>query len=163
MTTKLFFSIVFLCIGTLLQEFFLPHIALFQVSPDIMTIFIVFIAITVDQKRSTSFGFAAGILTGIFSGNMGLNMLARTIEGFIAGYFHIPEESHATSRQKTRRFYMAILAACFCGNAVMSAGYNPLGLTPAYRIIVLGFLESLFTLMLALILNWLFLRKSFAD
>ncbi|TLU82487.1 MAG: rod shape-determining protein MreD [Chlorobium sp.] len=163
MTTKLFFSIVLLCIGTFLQEFFLSHLALFQVSPDIMTIFIVFIAITVDQKSSTSFGFAAGILTGIFSGNMGLNMLARTIEGFIAGYFHIPEESHATARQKTRKFYVAILAAGFFGHAVIAAGYNPLGLTPAYRIFILGFLESLFTLMLAVILNWLFLRKSFAD
>jgi len=90
-------------------------------------------------------------------------MLSRTVEGFIAGYFHIPEDSHATAKQKIRRFYSAVVVASFCGNAVLATGYNPLGLLPGYRIVVLGLLEALLTVILAVILHWFFLKKSFAD
>ncbi len=157
-------SLILLCIASaLVQEFGLNRLTFFTVSPDVVTIFLAFLAVTAGQRSSVSFGFATGILTGILSGNMGLNMLARTLEGFIAGYFHIPEDSHATAKQKTRRFYSAIVFAGFCGNAVIATGYNPLGLLPAYRIFVLGFLEALFTFTLAIILHWFFLKKSLAD
>ena len=158
------FSLIILCIASaLLQEFGLTRLTLFHVSPDVITVFLAFLAVSAGQRASTSFGFAVGILTGILSGNMGLNMLSRTVEGFIAGYFHIPEDSHATAKQKKRRFFSAVVIAGFCGNAVIAAGYNPLGLSPAYRLVVLGLLESLVTLILAVILHWFFLKKSFVD
>ena len=164
MTKAFSLSLILLCItSALVQEFGLTRLTLFNVSPDVVTIFLAFLAVTVGKRSSTSFGFAVGILTGILSGNMGLNMLSRTVEGFIAGYFHIPEDSHATAKQKIRRFYSAIVIAGFCGNAVIASGYNPLGLLPAYRVIVLGLLEALFTIILAVILHWFFLKKSFAD
>lgn len=147
----------------LLQEFGLSHLTLLGVSPDAITIFLAFIALIAGQRSSMSFGFAIGIIMGILSGNMGLNMLVRTIEGFVAGYFHIPDSSHSTTKQKTRHIYGAVVTAGFCGNAIFAIGYNPLALSPLYRIVVLGVLESLFTLILAVILNWLFLRKSLAD
>jgi len=102
-----------LVIVALVQELGLSHLTLYNVSPDIVTIFLAFISITIGQKAGTSFGFAAGLLTGILSGNMGLNMLARTIEGFIAGFFNIPEDSHATAKQITKRIYGAIVTAGF--------------------------------------------------
>ncbi|MEI8185963.1 MAG: rod shape-determining protein MreD [Chlorobiaceae bacterium] len=148
---------------TLVQEFGLSHITLFKVSPDVVTIFLAFMSVTIGQRTGTSFGFAAGLLTGILSGNMGLHMLARTIEGFVAGFFNIPEDSHATAKQKTTRLYSAIVTAGFCANAVLAAGYNPLALSPVYRIFVLGTLESLFTLILAVIITRFFLRQSLAD
>ncbi|TLU58495.1 MAG: rod shape-determining protein MreD [Chlorobium sp.] len=147
----------------LVQEFGLSRLSLFGVSPDAITIYLAFIALIAGQRSSTSFGFASGIIIGILSGNIGLNMLVRTIEGFIAGYFHIPDSSHSTTKQKTRRIYGAVVMAGFCGNAVFAIGYNPLALSPLYRIAVLGVLESFLTLILAVILNWLFLRKSLAD
>ena len=163
MTTKLSLSIVLLCIISLVQEFGLSRLTLFNVSPDAITIFIAFLAVKFGQKTSTSFGFVGGILTGILSGNMGLIMLARTVEGFIAGYFHVPEDSHATAKQKQRRFFSAVVIAGFCANTVIAMGVNPQGLSPAYRIVVLGLLESLFTVILAVILHWFFLKKSLAD
>jgi rod shape-determining protein MreD len=147
----------------MVQVFGLSHLTLFTVSPDALSILLAFISVTIGQRTGTTFGFAAGVLTGLFSGNMGLSMLARTVEGFIAGYFHIPENSHATSKQKTKRLYGAAIAASFAANAVYAAGYNPLGLSPIYRIVVLGLLESLITLILAFIVNWLLLRKTLSD
>ncbi len=163
MTKKYSLYIGILFIVSLVQALGLSHLTLFNVSPDIVTIFIAFIAVTVGQKSGTSFGFVAGLITGILSGNMGLNMLARTIEGFIAGFFNTPENSHATSRQKSNRLYWALVTSGFCANTVLSVGYNPLALSPVYRIFVLGFLESLFTLILAVIITRLFLRQSLAD
>lgn len=163
MTKKYPLYIGILFIVVLVQEFGLSHLTLFNVSPDIITIFIAFISVTVGQKSGTSFGFMAGLLSGIFSGNMGLNMLARTVEGFIAGFFNIPDGSHATAKQKTKRIYGAIVTAGFCANSVLAAGYNPLAISPAYRIFVLGLIESLLTLILAVIVTRLFLRQSLAD
>jgi len=162
-TKKISLYIALLFVVTLTQEFGLSHLSLFKISPDLVTIFIAFISVTIGQKTGTSFGFAAGIITGILSGNLGLNMLARTVEGFIAGYFNIPENSHATAKQKTTRLYGASVTAGFIANAVLAAGYNPLGLSLTYRIVVLGLLESFLTLLLAVILSRLFLRKSLAD
>jgi rod shape-determining protein MreD len=162
-TKNIFYFIGGLFIVVLVQEFGLSHLTLFKVSPDIVTIFIAFISISIGQKTGTSFGFAAGILSGILSGNIGLNMLARTIEGFIAGYFNIPEDSHATAKQKIKRLYGAIATAGFCANAVLETGNNPLGLPLTYRIFALGLLETLFTLLLAVIITRLFLRQSLAD
>jgi cell shape-determining protein MreD len=162
-TKKLSLSIIILCIIALVQEFGFSRLILFEVFPDALSVFIAFIAVTQGQKTSTSFGFAAGIITGILSGNLGLNMLANTTGGFLAGYFHSPEDSHATAKQKTRHFYGAVFVAEFSAHTVITTGYNPLGLSPEYRIVTLGLLASLLSLILALIANRLFLRKSFAD
>ena len=163
MTKKYPLYIGILFIVALLQEFGLSHLTLFDVSPDIITIFIAVISVTVGQKSGTSLGFMAGLLSGILSGNMGLNMLARTVEGFIAGFFIIPAGSHATATQKTKRIYLAIVTAGFCANSVLAAGYNPLAISPVYRIFVLGVIESVLTLILAVIVTRLFLRQSLAD
>ena len=163
MTKNISNFIIGLFTVVLIQEFGLSRLTLFQVSPDLVTIFLAFAAININQKASTSFGFAAGILAGILSGNLGLNMLTRTCEGFIAGYFNIPEDCHATAKQKTKRLYGAVATAGFLGNVVFAIGYNPLGLPPIYRIFVSGVLESLFTLLLAVIITRFFLRQSLAD
>lgn len=145
------------------QVFGLSHLSFFNVSPDAISVFLAFISIIMGQRIGTTFGFAAGTLSGIFSGNLGLTMLAKTVESFIAGYFHIPENSHATAKQKSKRLYGAVVTGSFAAHAVFAAGYNPLNLSPLYRIVVLGLLASLFALILAVIVNWLLLRKTFSD
>ncbi len=146
-----------------MQEFGFSQMTLFRVSPDVVTILLAFIAVTTNQKTGMSFGFAAGALAGLLSGNMGLHMLARTVGSFIACFFQTPKESHATIKQKSRRFYGAVIAAGFCTHAILAAGENPLGLSLAFRVFVFGLLESLFNLILAMILNRLFLRKSLVN
>ncbi len=160
MTKKFLVSLVLLCIVSLVQEFGLSHVTFFNASPDAVTIFLAFIAVTSDRNTSTSFGFVAGMISGLLSGNMGLHMLARTIGSFTASYFQTPNESHATVNQRSRRFYSAVILAGLCANLVLAAGENPLGVSPLYRIFVFGILESLFNLILAMVLNRLFLRQS---
>ena len=163
MTKKNYIYFLVLCIISVMQEFSFSRMTLFNVSADAVTIFLALIAVTTNQKINISFGFAAGVLGGLLTWNMGLNMLARTVGSFTAGYFHTPKESHATINQKSKRFYFAVIVAGLCTNAILSAGENPLGFSPAYRIVVFGLLESLFNLFFAFIMNWLFLRQSLAN
>jgi rod shape-determining protein MreD len=162
-TKKIYISILVLCIISLVQVFGLSRMTLFNVSVDAVTIFLALIAVTTNQNANTSFGFAAGVLEGLLTGNIGLHMLARTVGSFIAGYFHTPKESHTTIKQNSKRFYGAVIVAGFCANAIISTAENSLGFSPAYRIVVFGLLKSLFNLILAIIVNWLVLRQSLAN
>ncbi len=163
MTRNIPLSLALLCIVSVVQVLGFSHLTFFMVSPDAITIFLALIAVTTNQNTSTSFGFTAGVITGLLSGNMGLHMLARTVGGFIAGFFLTPKGSHATIKQKSRQFYGAVIAAGLCTNAIMAAGENPLGLSLAYRLFVFGALESLFNLILAVILRRLFLKQSLVN
>lgn len=163
MTNKVYLPLFFLFLTSVMQELSVSHITLFNVSPDIVTIFLAYMAVSSNKNSSTSFGFAAGVLMGILSGNMGLNMLARTVGSFIAGYFHTPKESHATAKQKSKRFYGAVIVATLCTNLILTAVDNPLGFSTIYRVVIFGLLEALFNLILAVILDWLFLRQSLVN
>jgi len=162
-TNKVYLPLILLFLTSVMQVFVVSRITIFNVSADVVTIFLAYIAVTTNKNPNTSFGFAAGLLTGLLSGNMGLNMLARTVGSFIASYFHTPKESHATAKQKSKRFYGAVIVATLCTNAILAAANNPLGFSTVYRIVVFGLLESLFNVILAVIMDWLFLRQSLVN
>ncbi len=59
-----------------------------NIIPDIMLIWIVYIAVTQGQIPATVYGFAIGLLLDLISGQfLGLSALSKTIAGFLAGYF----------------------------------------------------------------------------
>jgi rod shape-determining protein MreD len=159
--------IILFSIVLLVQIFGLSYISIFNVTPDAVTIFIALVGVTLNQQASMTFGFAAGIVLGIFSENtgmvMGWMMLSRTLEGFIAGFFNIPENSHATTKQKNRRIYNAVIISGLLSGAVVSAVYNPLGFSPLIRIVALGLLKTLLTVILAFLANIVILKKSLLD
>lgn len=159
--------IVLFCIVLAVQIFGLSYVTVLNVTPDAVTVFLALTGVTISQRASSSFGFAAGVILGIFSENSGMLigwvMLAKTVEGFLAGYFNVPENSHATPKQKTKRIYLAIIFAGFASSAILAAVYNPLGFSPAVGIAALGLLKSALTLVLAFIVNLLFLKKSLLD
>ncbi|NTU98224.1 MAG: rod shape-determining protein MreD [Chlorobiaceae bacterium] len=167
MTRNIPSLIILFCIVLLVQVFGLSYIRVFNVTPDAVTIFIALAGVTLSQRASTTFGFAAGIVLGIFSENtgmvMGWIMLSRTVEGFIAGFFNIPENSHATTKQKNRRIYNAIIISGLLSGFIVSAVYNPLGFSPLIRIVVLGLLKTLLTVILAFLANIVILKKSLLD
>jgi rod shape-determining protein MreD len=161
------FLIVVFCIVLAIQIFGLSYAAVLNVTPDVTTIFLALVGVTISQRASASFGFIAGVILGIFSESSGMLigwiMLAKTVEGFLAGYFNVPENSHATAKQKTKRIYIAIIFAGFASSAIIAAVYNPLGFPPAIGIAAFGLLKSALTLVLAFIINLLFLKKILLD
>jgi len=151
--------LVILCI---LQQYAFSRLVIFGAMPDIVTIFIAFTALRYGQKQGTTFGFAAGIVTGILSGNIGIETLSKTLEGFIAGYFHIPEDSHASSLQKKQMFYKGVFLASLTGRILYTLTLNVLSLPTAWHITYSTGLATLLTMILAVLCYQLFLKKILA-
>lgn len=149
---KYFLYITIAVVLAFLQRFLFSKLLVLHVSPDILAVFIAFISMSVGQRTGTSFGFAAGLLAGILSGNLGLSALVGTVEGFAAGFFHVPEESHATSVKKKRMFYFAALSALIVGNLLQSILCDPLSLPLYIRLpetLIIGTLMSMALAVLA--------------
>ncbi len=163
MKRSLFLSVILLLTATLLQIFGLSRLTVFGVSPDLVTVFLAVVSVFSGQRVGMSFGFIAGLLADLLSGNVGMNMLFRTIEGFTAGYFHLPENSHATLSYRSRMLYFAIISATFAGNLVFSLSGDPLGETLLFRIFVSGGLACLMNLLIGVAVNRLYLRKYLSE
>jgi len=156
-------SLILLIAACLVQVFGVSGLTLFGVSPDIVTVFLAIISVFSGQRTGMTYGFASGLLCGMLGGNIGVGMLTRTIEGFVAGYCHIPEDSHATLTQKSRMLYLAVILASFAGNLVFSLVKNPLGQPLLYRIIVSGAIAGMMNLFISVAINRLILRKTLSE
>ncbi len=90
------------------------------------------------------------------SGNIGIETLSKTIEGFIAGYFHIPEDSHASTLQKKQMFYKGVFLASLTGRILYTLTFNVLSLPTAWHIAYSIGLATLLTMILAVLSYQLF-------
>lgn len=71
-----------------LQTTIVSFTSIANIIPDVMLIWIVYLAITQGQIPATVYGFAIGLLLDLISGQfLGLSALSKTIAGFLAGYF----------------------------------------------------------------------------
>lgn len=82
-----FGSTLIIIIHTTLIKF----LAIGDITPDILVIWIAYIAIREGQTAGTVAGFALGLMLDLLSGQdgmVGLSSLAKTVAGFTAGYFY---------------------------------------------------------------------------
>ena len=74
----------------LIHSFLVSYLTIIHVVPDILLIWIVYLAIRRGQLAGTVAGFAIGLLLDLSSGEasmLGLAALTKSIGGFVAGYF----------------------------------------------------------------------------
>ncbi|UWX57058.1 rod shape-determining protein MreD [Chlorobaculum sp. MV4-Y] len=145
------------------QRFLVSKLLILHVSPDILAIFIAFISMSTGQRTGTNFGFGAGLVAGVLSGDLGLSALLGTAQGFVAGFFHVPQESHATSVKKKRMFYAASATALIAGNLLQSLLSDPLSLPLYVRIPETVILGTLMSMMLTVLLYHFALKKLLKD
>jgi rod shape-determining protein MreD len=153
------FYTVSVIVLAIVQHFFVSKLVILGSSPDILGVFIAFTSVMLGQRTGTSYGFASGLFAGFLSGNLGLSALIGTIEGFVAGYFHVPEESHATSVKKRRMFYFASGTAIASGNLLLSLLTNPLAVPVYLRLPSLVIIGTLSSMLLTVLLYQLLLKK----
>jgi rod shape-determining protein MreD len=71
----------------------LLSVSAYNVTPDIVVIFIIYIGLKNGQIEGALYGFFGGLLIDILSGSfLGLSTLCYTIAGFVAGYFCRPDD-----------------------------------------------------------------------
>ncbi|MBI5477183.1 MAG: rod shape-determining protein MreD [Ignavibacteriales bacterium] len=100
----LFFSFIILNVQTYLS----PLISIKQISPDLLLIWIVYIALKEGQFTGIIWGFVIGLMFDLSGGLfIGLAAMTKTIAGFLAGYFH--GENKAPLTLGSYRFVLIIL------------------------------------------------------
>jgi len=71
------------------QTTVVPFAAILNIVPDVLLVWIVYVAIRLGQIPATVAGFAIGLIIDLVSGHfIGLSALSKTVAGFVAGYFY---------------------------------------------------------------------------
>lgn len=85
--TPILIALSLLCL--LVQTTIVPYIAITTITPDLILIWIIYVALVRGQIPAMTVGFLLGLLLDIVSGGdnmLGLSALAKTLAGFFAGY-----------------------------------------------------------------------------
>ena len=83
------FAIVLFFPLLVIQSTLVPLLSVVGVIPDLMLILLVYFTLRSGQMHGTILGFVYGFLLDLITGNIfGSAMIAKTVSGFIAGYFY---------------------------------------------------------------------------
>lgn len=94
-----------------------PLIAIEGISPDLMLIFVVYVALKNGQITGSVAGFITGLLIDLtVDFTLGLSALSKTIAGFVAGYFY--NETKIEINTETFRFFSIVLFCSLVNNLV---------------------------------------------
>jgi rod shape-determining protein MreD len=90
-----------------------------DIVPDIILLWIIYIAIREGQLASTTAGFLLGLIIDLLSGQdgmLGLATLSKTVGGFVAGYFFNESKTYQTLGGS--RFIIAVAIVSFVHNGL---------------------------------------------
>ncbi len=143
----------------LIQTTVLRLASLEGIVPDLLAIWVVYIAIKEGQLSGTIWGFATGLLLDLVSGNfIGLSALTKTLLGFIAGYFYGENKVHMIL--SSYRFPLILVFASLVHNALYFALFTrgtEMSLLSA--VVEIGLATTLYTATLALLPMFYFSRR----
>lgn len=130
-----------------------------NIVPDVLMIWIVFIAITRGQIPATVFGFGIGLVMDMVSGQfLGLSALSKTVAGFLAGYFY--NENKIDINLGNYQFLVIVAAASFVHNSIYFIIFtrgSDVGLFTA--VFQFGIFSTLYTIVIATIPMFMYARK----
>lgn len=96
---------------------FLRFLQVSSVTPDLLLVFTVWIALVEGQFTGMIAGFLCGLLFDVVSADViGTNALAKTVAGFIAGYFY--RENFAFQTIGSMKFVAIVLLSAFAHNMI---------------------------------------------
>jgi len=150
-----FFTFILIVIQTQV----LRLLSLEGITPDILTIWIVYIALKRGQLQATVWGFIVGLLFDLATGNfIGLAALTKTIAGFTAGYFF--GENKASITLSSYRFILIVLLISLVHNTIYFIVFTrgtDIGLLRA--IFQVGFATTFYTAAITFLPMFAFARK----
>ncbi|PID59657.1 MAG: rod shape-determining protein MreD [Ignavibacteriae bacterium] len=141
---------VLLLMLAIIQVSVIPLLAIGTITPDLVLILVVIFALKYGQFNGTIYGAIAGLTFDLISGGiLGSAMFAKTISGFITGYFF--NENKVDQNLST----MYLLLVVFIAATVNSFFYlliisSEIKLTVAHLIVEQGILPGLYTALFVL-------------
>ena len=134
----------------LLQTTVLRLVALEGISPDVLAIWIAYLAVVEGQMSASVWGFGIGLVFDFVTGNfIGLFALTKTICGFVAGFFF--NENTTKLTLASYRYLLIVLISSFCQNVLYFLIFTlGSGISPVGAIIRFGVPTSLYTAALSL-------------
>lgn len=92
------------------------------VTPDLVMLGVVYVALVSGRLHASVAGFTAGLLLDLYSGDViGISALAKTIAGFAAGFYHDPEQADRITRGM--RAVLVTLLSVFIHNVIFLFAY----------------------------------------
>lgn len=143
----------------LLQTTFIPFLSLGGFLPDVLMIWVVYIAVTRGQLEATLTGFAVGLLQDAVTIQFfGLSALSKTVAGFVAGYFF--NENLTQQTLGSYRFLLITLLSSFVHN-ILYYGIFLQGIQDALLTTMVEFsiAVSLYTALMGVFPMFTFVRK----
>jgi rod shape-determining protein MreD len=143
----------------ILQTTFIPLLSVAGFLPDVLLIWVVYVAVRRGQMEATITGFLIGLLQDAVSMQFfGLGALTKTIAGFVAGYFF--NENGTEQTLGSYRFLTIIVVSSFVHNII----YYGIFLQGIQDSVVSTMLEfsiatSLYTALLSVLPMFTFVRK----
>ena len=142
-----------------LQTTIVRMLSLEGIQPDILIIWIVYVALTEGQMHATVWGFCVGLFMDLLSGNfLGLSAMTKTLSGFLGGYFYNENKTRLTLG--TYRFLLVILFVSFLHNILYFLIYTQGSDMHFWSVVVrFGITTTLYTATLCVIPMFAFSRK----
>jgi rod shape-determining protein MreD len=128
---------------------FLRFIGVGSVTPDLILILVVWIALVEGQFTGTMAGFVCGLLIDAVSADLiGTNALAKTIAGFVAGYFFKP--GFGITAIGSYRFLIIIFLSGLVHNLIYFILYvRPMQVSFLQFVLTYGIATTLYTTVVA--------------
>jgi rod shape-determining protein MreD len=150
-----FFALLLIIIQTKIMNI----VSLEGITPDLLLIWLVYVAITKGQLTATVWGFIIGIMFDLATGNfIGLSALSKTIAGFTAGYFY--GENKATMTLGSYRYVIIVLLTSIVHNSIYFAVFTRGSEIGIWRAIFqYGLASTFYTAAVTLLPMFIFARK----
>ncbi len=143
----------------ILQSQLMRLLSLEGITPDILMIWIVIIALRDGQLSGTLWGFGIGLAFDFITGNfIGLSALTKTLCGFIAGYFYNENKTNMTL--SSYRFIIIVLIVSMLHNTVYFTIFTQgTEISLVRAVLVAGLATALYTASVSLLPMFYFSRK----
>ena len=161
MKREILLPIIFFLPVLVIQLTIVPFISIDYITPDLILILLVYYTLKNGQMFGTLSGAVFGLLFDLFSGGLiGSGMFAKTLVGFIAGYFF--NENKTELYTSTLNFTLIIFLCAFIDSLFYGIFGGESGLNMLFLIFDKSLLPALYTAVISSLILILKSRKSFA-
>ncbi|MFQ3598994.1 MAG: rod shape-determining protein MreD [Chloroherpetonaceae bacterium] len=123
-----------------LQKLLFDRLLIFGAKPDALLLLTVWIARREGQSLGITAGFFIGLFMDLLHGTMGLDSFAKTVSGFVAGFFANPDDL-----DKASNFILATALAALFGTSAYELVSTALQ-APLFKWTLLAIATSLYNL-----------------